>query len=265
MRFQLPPLVARSVLLVFCFHSVPLAADPVALIDKQGTTIAARIKTPPGYVRVPVRADSFAEFLRFQPLKRHGARVKYFDGREKSPSGIYCAVIDRAIRPGDIEQCADAIMRLRAEYLYAQHRYAEISFNFLSDGRPRRYLDFAGRDRSYGTFLQYLDFIFASANTTSLYLQMKPVKELTDVGIGDVFIQKHRAVNHAVIVMDMAAHEKTGAKIFLLAQSYMPAQETQILLNPNDTALSPWYAGYCGQTLDTPEWRFYPDKDSRRF
>ncbi len=156
-------------------------------------------------------------------------------------------------------------MRLRAEYLFAKKRYAEISFNFLSDGQPRRYIDFAGRDRSHATFLKYLDYVFAYANTTSLYRQLKPVTRPADIAIGDIFIQKHRAINHAVIVMDMAAHQTTGEKIFLLAQSYMPAQETQILVNPNDNALSPWYSAHFDEILDTPEWRFYPAKDLRKF
>jgi hypothetical protein len=253
--------------------AVPLFALPFCAsgdsasdrMDKNGSTVCTRIKTPEGYARVPVSSGSFEEFLRLQPLKPDGARVRYFDGREKDPDGVYCAVVDRAIRPGNIEQCADAIIRLRAEYLFAQKRYSDIGFNFLSDGLPRRYLDFAGGDRTYATFLKYLDFIFARANTTSLYLQLKPVEGLSGIMIGDVFIQNDRPINHAVILMDMAAHERTGEKIFLLAQSYMPAQETQILINPGDPDLSPWYSAHSGEVLETPEWRFYPAKDLRRF
>jgi hypothetical protein len=263
----LPLRPSRVILLCALLPSgtLPLQADPANLLDTRGTTVASRIRPPAGYVRVPVAAGSFAEFLRTQPLKPDGARVTYFDGRKKNPAGVYCAVVDRPIRPGDLEQCADALMRLRAEYLFSRRRYADISFNFLSDGKPHRYLDFAGRDRSYGTFLKYLDYIFASANTTSLYRQLRPVARPADLEIGDIFIQQHRPINHGVMVVDMARHEKTGEKIFLLAQSYMPAQETQILLNPNDEALSPWYAARFGVILDTPEWRFYPAKDLRRF
>ncbi|MBN2351014.1 MAG: hypothetical protein JXD23_00485 [Spirochaetales bacterium] len=262
--------VAAALAMVAPLCLVALAADPAGpdggrLIDEAGKTIGTRILPPPGYERAPVAAGSFEEFLRSQPLKPHGARVKYWDGREKDPAGVYCAVVDRAVRPGDIEQCADAVMRLRAEYLFARKRYSEIAFNFVSDGKPRRYVDFAGNDRSYARFLKYLDYVFARANTTSLYGQLKPVKDPAKIRIGDVFIQKHRAVNHAVMVVDLAVNPATGEKVFLMVQSYMPAQETQILINPWDDALSPWYAVRFEEIFDTPEWRFYPFKDLRRF
>jgi len=44
---------------------------------------------------------------------------------------------------------------------------------------------------------------------------------------------------HAVIVVDMAEDAK-GQRAFLLAQSYMPAQDIHILKNPMDADLSPW-------------------------
>jgi hypothetical protein len=41
----------------------------------------------------------------------------------------------------------------------------------------------------------------------------------------------------------------------MLAQSYMPAQETQILKNENDE-ISPWYNIKVFDKLYTPEWTF---------
>ena len=72
--------------------------------------------------------------------------------------------------------------------------------------------------------------------------------------IGDVFI-RGGSPGHAVIVVDLAA-DAQGRQVFLLAQSYMPAQEIQILKNPNDQALSPWYSTDFGEELVTPEWTF---------
>jgi len=45
--------------------------------------------------------------------------------------------------------------------------------------------------------------------------------------------------------------------LFVLAQSYMPAQELQVLKNPNAGDFSPWYrvSDIDGQ-LRTPEWTF---------
>jgi hypothetical protein len=36
----------------------------------------------------------------------------------------------------------------------------------------------------------------------------------------------------------------------------MPAQEIQILKNPNNLELSPWYSNKIGSELRTPEWTF---------
>ena len=47
-------------------------------------------------------------------------------------------------------------------------------------------------------------------------------KELSEMQIGDVFI-RGGSPGHCVIVVDMAVHQETGEKLFMLAQSYMPA------------------------------------------
>ncbi len=51
-------------------------------------------------------------------------------------------------------------------------------------------------------------------------------------------------------------YKKVDKKIFLLAQSYMPAQDIHILRNPDDEDLSPWYSVDFGEKLHTPEWIF---------
>ncbi len=182
--------------------------------------------------------------------------MRYYDGREKSPEGVYVAVVDFNLGRRDLQQCADAVIRLRAEYLYAQGKYDQIHFNFLSDGRPRTFLDYVGADRSYTAFLRYLDFVFERANTASLAAEMAPVRDFLGLRAGDVFIQPRRPYGHAVIVVDLAVNAGSGKKVFLLAQSYMPAQDIQILVNPNDPALSPWYAADFEGPLLTPQWTF---------
>ncbi|MNY79577.1 hypothetical protein D3C86_2202640 [compost metagenome] len=55
------------------------------------------------------------------------------------------------------------------------------------------------------------------------------------------------------MVMDMAINN-VGEKRFLLAQSYMPAQNIHILKNPNSS--NPWYSNKIITELKTPEWVF---------
>lgn len=86
---------------------------------------------------------------------------------------------------------------------------------------------------------------------------------IQDMQPGDVFI-KGGSPGHAVIVVDMATDVKTGKKMFMLAQSYMPAQEIQVLKNPNNSLLSPWYSLDFGDNLETPEWDF-TSKELKRF
>jgi hypothetical protein len=59
-----------------------------------------------------------------------------------------------------------------------------------------------------------------------------------------------------VIVVDMAENKRTGEKVFLVAQGYMPAQDIHVLKNSNDGGLSPWYPLEFSETLHTPEWDF---------
>ncbi|WP_373285429.1 DUF4846 domain-containing protein [Puia dinghuensis] len=46
-------------------------------------------------------------------------------------------------------------------------------------------------------------------------------------------------------------------RIYLLAQSYMPAQTIHIVINPLNPTLSPWYdADPTRGLIETPEWTF---------
>lgn len=107
-----------------------------------------------------------------------------------------------------------------------------------------------------------MKYVFNYANTGSLKNQLVKVDNFENLEIGDVFIQSGTPYGHAVIVVDVAQNEN-GEKVFLLAQSYMPAQETQLLINPNDPKISPWYSAQTA-IIQTPEWKFY-QTDLRRF
>lgn len=92
------------------------------------------------------------------------------------------------------------------------------------------------------------------AGTHSLSRELKAVNNPKEMQIGDVFIQGGFP-GHAVVVVDMA-RDQAGNTVFLLAQSYMPAQNIHILRNPNAPEDTPWYDVEFGETLRTPEWTF---------
>ena len=242
-------------------------------------SIVTQIAPPDGYTRQSVEAGSFAAWLRGLPLLADGTPVLLHDGQRKGRQDVHAAVIDIDIGRRDLQQCADAVMRLRAEYLYSKQQYDLITFNYTSgDHVPfSRWIDgerpvVQGNDviwkganatgSSYSQFRRYLQQIFIYAGTASLSRELKPVHSLAEVEIGDVFIQGGFP-GHAVIVLDLAM-DTAGKKMMLLAQSYMPAQNIHILVNKTDGDVSPWYDTEFGDILYTPEWTF-KSTDLRRF
>jgi hypothetical protein len=239
-------------------------------INEKGLTISTRFTPPDGFERKPSPENSFAAYLRNLPLKPAGAQVKYFDGRIKDDDNVYDAVVDMEISNKDLQQCADAVIRLRGEYFYSIEAYDKISFT-LTNGFKMDYTEWmkgnrvivngnktswskkAAPSNTYKDFRKYMDFVFTYAGTLSLS-QSLHTKDIKDIAIGDVFIYGG-SPGHAVIVVDVADN-KEGEKVFLLAQSYMPAQETQVLKNNNDAMLSPWYSSKITGRFDTPQWTF---------
>ncbi len=230
--------------------------DGNQFIDPNGITVKSRFLLPEGFKRLQYKADAFGNFLENLPLYPIDQEVHYYNGKIKRRQNIYNSVVKLDIGKRDLHQCADAVMRLRADYLYGQKRYKDIKFNFLSDGKPRAYTNYAKGDYSYLTYWKYLEYIFAYANTASLHDELHHVNTTQEVKIGDTFIQKGSPIGHAVIVVDLAK-DNSGKTIVLLAQSYMPAQDIQILNNWNNSKLSPWY-DIDQDVIKTPEWTFYP-------
>ncbi len=239
------------------------------IIDEKGMTIQTRFNPPDGYQRKPTDKNSFASYLRNLPLKPAGTKVKYYNGSEKDDD-VYDAVVDMNISNKDLQQCADAVMRLRGEYFYSIKAYDQISF-VLTNGFKVDYSEWMKGNRvivngnktfwrktaepsnTYKDFRNYMEFVFTYAGTLSLSRSLHS-KNIRDIAIGDVFILGG-SPGHAVIVVDVAEN-KNGEKVFLLAQSYMPAQETQILKNYNNDKISPWYSANIVGKLNTPQWTF---------
>ncbi len=250
----------------------------IAIINEDGVVLAERFNVPRGYKRVEAQEGSFAQYLRNLELKPHGSKVLFYNGNTKENYGVYEAVANMDIGKKNLQQCADAIMRLRGEYFYSKGMYDKIHFNFTNgfkvdyskwvegyrvkiDGNNTRYIKKNKKSNTYNDFRNYMELIFMYAGTMSLSDELETVA-LEDMQIGDVFIQGG-SPGHAVIVVDMARGIKSDKKLFMLAQSYMPAQDIQILANPNDD-MSPWYSLEDVETIATPEWTFNK-KDLKRF
>jgi hypothetical protein len=230
-----------------------------------------RIQVPNAYLRTTEDSTSFATWLRHIPLKPGWPNVYLYDGTLKGNQQVHEAVIQIDVGKNDLQQCADVIMRLRAEYLLSVDSIDRISFNFTSgqactyrkwsegyrpiiDGNDVQFVKKESPDSSYAEFNNYMNIIFNYCGTYSLSQELKS-RQVEDLQIGDVFIYGGFP-GHAVIVMDLAVHKETGKSIFLLAQGYMPAQDLHLLKNFNNDALSPWFSASFVNQLNTPEWVF---------
>jgi hypothetical protein len=238
------------------------------------------IVLPKGYSRVSVTVDSFDEWLRKLPVKEKST-VYLFDGSLKWNQKAQFAVINIDVGKKDLQQCADALMRLKAEYLWGKKAYKDIHFKF-TNGQEASYEKWrvgwrpvlnqkktkfewvkkVNEDNSYASFKKYLELIFSYCGTASLEKELLHVNDYRSIKSGDVFIQGGFP-GHAVIVVDMAINPK-GEKTFLIAQSYMPAQNMHVLKNPENEGFSPWYQLNDSETLATPEW-FFKANTLRRF
>lgn len=234
-------------------------------------TLHNRVQPPDGFQRVELDKDSFGAWLRDLPTLPGKPDVLLYNGQLKGNQSAHHLVLDIDVGQKDLQQCADAVMRLRAEYLWSQERFADIHFNFTS-GHTSRWTDWkagkrpvvngnsvsfvqkADADGSYANFMRYMTDIFNWAGTSSLSKELKPVK-MNDMQVGDVLIHGGFP-GHAVLVVDMAENPETGKKVYMVVQSYMPAQQIHLLRNPMDGKLSPWYELGESGAIETPEWGF---------
>jgi Domain of unknown function (4846) len=206
------------------------------------------IPLPAGFERKAAGVNSFTAFLRDIPLKKDKT-VLLFDGRLKDNQSAQYAVLDISVGNKNLQQCADAVMRLRAEFLFAQKRFNEIVF---FDNERKAYKLNAPYTKE--GFMSYLQQVFGMCGSASLSKQLKTVADLSLVEPGDVLI-RGGFPGHAVIIKDVAVN-KAGKKIYLLAQSYMPAQDIHVLKNPMNESFSPWYEVDDSDLIETPEYTF---------
>ncbi len=242
---------------------------------KGNRTIENTFKPYDGYERFAM--DAYSEWLIAHPLKRNN-QVMYYDGTLKDSRDIYVAVFDYEIGDRDLHHCADAAIYLRASYNYSNGFLDRLTYTF-TNGIESSYLDYlqgynyvemnGGRDliRKIGqpredsckTFRQWLDLIWNYAGTASLVDDTYAIS-MFEMEPGDIFLQGGYP-GHAMTVVDMAENEN-GHKIFMLAQSFMPAQEQQIVMNPLTRDV--WFSLDDLNYIITPEYTFTPGQ-LRRF
>ena len=200
----------------------------------------------------PVKdSSSWPYFL--QHLPQEDAPVLDYRGTAIDNQGKHFAVIPYDVGNRDLQQCADALMRLRAEYLFAQHRTAEISFHFVSgdaysfnaycDGKTPVakgagvvFISSPTKAKDRASLRKYLDIVYTYASTISLSNEMKVAEAFA---IGTVVI-KAGSPGHCFIITDEAA-TTSGEKLYKLVEGYTPAQSIYVLRNVEEPSLGYWH------------------------
>lgn len=248
---------------------IPTEAPP-AIVNPEGMTMQNRICPPYGYEREEAGVNSLTSFLREYPLKKAGKPVRLYDGKKKYNQNAHIAVFKLPLENEDLQQCADSVIRVYAEYFWSTKQWQRISFQFVDgfqadyDKWRRGYRIQSGEsgtnwmsggtpDDSYQSFVKYLRMVFAYASTLSMEKESKKI-ELSKIRTGDIFLRAG-SPGHVVMVVDVCK-TKEGKKAFLLGQGYMPAQEFHLLKNPLHED-DPWYyEDEVSDPFDTPEYSF---------
>lgn len=238
-------------------------------INKEGNTIATRVKVPEGFKRVSYTKGSFQSYLRNYKLKEYGTAIINFDGSTYFAQNWHDAILDVPVPKNGLQQCADVLMRVRAEYLWEQDRKKDIGFKFTSGhycswqkyaagyrpkikGNKVSFHKTASVNHTKANFYKYLNLIYTYAGTASLHAELKKVS-LENLKIGDMLVQPGFP-GHIEMIVDVVVNDK-GEYLFLLAQGNTPAQNMCLLKNFEDE-LSPWYNFKDKETIYTPSYYF---------
>lgn len=261
MRAPLLPVVA-----IVLATAAPARAAP----RTTGTTFAP----PPGFARVDVAAGSFGAYLRALPLRAPHTGVTSYRGDAilDGDDPRLAAVAELDVGTRDLQQCADSIVRLDAEWRFATGRGAQIRYAIGRDAlawprwaagdRPLVHDDRVAwvhrtrADASHAALRAYLDVVFAWAGTEALADSAARVRR-ADVAPGDFFVLGGHP-GHAVLILDVAV-DAHGHRRALLGQGYMPAQDFHVLAHDGDA----WFS-LDDDEVATPFWRPFPWSALRR-
>ncbi|GAA3623872.1 DUF4846 domain-containing protein [Flavivirga jejuensis] len=232
------------------------SVEPQNLINEDSLTIKSRVIVPENYKRVTYSKGSFQDYLRNYKLKPFGSKIINYDNSEYYWQLGHIGILEIPVPKNGLQQCADALIRIRSEYLWDNQRKDEIGFNFTSGhycswkqyakgyrpkikGNKVTFHKSASVDHSKENFYKYLNLIYMYSGTLSLYNELPKIEDAKDLEIGDMLI-RGGAPGHIVMICDEVVNSK-GEKLYLLFQGNTPAQSVHLVKNLEDSNMSPWY------------------------
>lgn len=244
-------------------------------INKEGNTIQERVVVPEGYTRMLYPKGSFESFIQNYPLKTSDAKVINYDNSEYFYQSGHVGVLELSVPKNGLQQCADALIRLRSEYLWKSNQKHKIGFEFTSGhycswqkyaqgyrpkvrGNKVSFYRTAKTDHSKRNFYRFLNLIYTYSGTLSLYNELPKVRSSKYLKIGDMLVHPGTP-GHIVMIVDEMKDSK-GNKRFVLAQGNTPAQSVHMLKNLGNTQMSPWYELPQGVFIEIPGYYFQKSK-----
>ncbi|MFY0602861.1 MAG: DUF4846 domain-containing protein [Flavobacteriaceae bacterium] len=241
------------------------------LIHKKGNSVSKRVKTPVGYTRAKYPKGSFQEFIQNYKLKPYGTKVINYDGSEYFYQSGHIGILDVSVPKNGLQQCADALIRLRSEYLWKKNQQSKIGFEFTSGhycswqkyaegyrpkvkGNKVSFHKIASKDFSKANFYKYLNLIYTYSGTLSLYNELPKIINEKNLQVGDMLVYPGTP-GHIIMIVDEVKN-KQGEKQFVLAQGNTPAQSVHMLKNPNSAEQNPWYELKLNSYIEVPGYYF---------
>jgi len=241
-------LCAARCLLAVCL----LCASPV-----WAETLAGGYPPPEGALRIS--GGEFGAWLGALELAAEDQPVRTHQGQEV-PGNFH--VLRLPMVSGDLQQCADSAIRLRAEWLREQGQ--PVLFHATS-GDPMPWSRYQAGERAYeegnrlawragspASWDQYLGAVFMWAGTRSLAYDTVAARDPLP---GDVLVLPG-SPGHAVVLLDVAVKE--GETWILVGQGYMPAQDFHVVIGPS----AGWWRWWPGARVGP--WEF-PASSLRRW
>jgi hypothetical protein len=242
--------------------------------------LQAQFAPPTDFVRVTVAPGSFSAWLRTLPVRTDRTHVLAYNGdRLARPSA---AIVALDVGKRDLQQCADTVIRLHAEYLWSVGKGAKAAYHFTSGDnstwrawqRGERFKIRGSKvvrvkrkrgNQGHAGYRRWLTHTFRYAGTQSLRYDSTPVGT-RPYAAGDFFVQPG-GPGHAVMLLDLAEHPD-GRHAALIGQGFMPAEDLHVLTAAGDRVLNGvWFLLPDAEhpLLATPSWYPFEPKQARRF
>ena len=222
-------------LLIAWLGLTPIENYPFRSTPSDDLRLSSHFDPPFGYQRIAVQSGSFAEWLRDLPLLSSNEVLSYQGNPIDAPSA---AVVDLDIGRGDLQQCADSILRLYAEYRWSANKASDLGFHF-SSGDFSSWPNWRSGERflirgskvtriqkkavgdTHSEFRKWLQHTFIYAGTRSMNRDSQRLAMDKSILPGDFFVSPG-SPGHAIIVLDVA-RSPGQPDVALLGQGFMPA------------------------------------------